>query len=304
MAAPALLACDWGNTRLRAWSLDAAGKVLDRRSFDLGVLSLAPGEAGKVFETVVRPALGAETSPAILCGGVGSNIGWRTVPYVDCPADIEAVAAGLMAVRNGGAPTWIVPGVRGPGLAGDVDVMRGEETQVFGWLTQDRASRAGRQVICHPGTHGKWILVEDGRIARFISFMTGELFSVLTRHSVLKSQATVDDDEAFAAGLDAAGDGGALAARLFSTRSRVVGSGASPATMPSYLSGVLIGSEVAAAPDALGVDSSEPVALLGEPELCALYWRALERRGVAVSIHDGEPAAVAGLRAIHRLATG
>jgi 2-dehydro-3-deoxygalactonokinase len=159
-------------------------------------------------------------------------------------------------------------------------------------------------VICHPGTHGKWILVEDGRIVRFVSFMTGELFAVLTRHSVLRSDAPADDADAFAQGLQAAGDGGALAARLFSTRSRVVGGTAPARSTPSYLSGVLIGAEVAAGPAALGVEPDAPVDLLGEPNLCALYRRALERRGVACAVHDGGESAVAGLWALHRLAAG
>jgi len=302
--AAALLACDWGNTHLRAWVLDGEGRPIANRGFDLGVLSLAPGEAGKVFETVVRPALGAEHLPSILCGGIGSNIGWRTVDYVDCPAGIDAVASGLQPVGETAGRARIVPGVRGPGLDGGVDVMRGEETQVFGWLALDPARRSGRRVICHPGTHGKWILLEDGRIVRFISFMTGELFAVLSRHSVLRSDAPADDAEAFEHGLLAAGDGGALAARLFSTRSRVVGGAAPARSMPSYLSGVLIGAEVAAGPAALGVEGDAPVDLLGEPMLCALYRRALERRGVRCAVHDGGEAAVAGLWALDQLAAG
>ena len=299
--APALLACDWGNTRLRAWMLDAAGQVLASQTFDLGVLTLEPGSVEEVFRRQVRPAMAADGLPALLCGGVGSTIGWRTVEYVDCPADAQAVAARLEPV---GEAAWIVPGVRGPGFAGGVDVMRGEETQVFGWLEQDPARRAGARVICHPGTHGKWILIQDGRIVRFVSFMTGELFSVLTRHSVLKTQAPVDDLAAFDEGLVAADDGGALAARMFSTRTRVVGLGKPAGEMASYLSGVLIGAEVAAAAVALGVDPAGQVDLLGEPALGVLYQRALTRRGVEVSVHDGGEAAVTGLWALRRLSTG
>ena len=304
MTEAVLLACDWGNTRLRAWVLGADGSVLASRTFDQGVLGLDPGQAGDVFQRQVRPSMGAERLPAILCGGVGSTIGWRTVDYVDCPADAHALAARLELVGDTDAPAWIVPGVRGPGLTGAVDVMRGEETQVFGWLELDPDRCTGRRVICHPGTHGKWILVQDGRIVRFVSFMTGELFAVLTRHSVLKTQAPADDMAAFDEGLAAAADGGALAARLFSTRSRVVGGGKPAAAMASYLSGVLIGAEVAAATQALEVDATGPVELLGEPNLNTLYCRAMQRRGVDVAVHDGANAAVAGLWALRRLATG
>ena len=99
--------------------------------------------------------------------------------------------------------------------------MRGEETQAIGWLAQDAERRKGRHVICHPGTHAKWVLVENGRIVRFITAMTGELFAVLTRHSVLRSDEGPEAPGAFAKGLEAAGDGSALAARLFTARARV-----------------------------------------------------------------------------------
>ena len=192
----------------------------------------------------------------------------------------------------------IVPGVRGDGIAGAPDVMRGEETQVFGWLRQDAARLSGRHVVCHPGTHAKWILVEDGRIERFITAMTGELFAVLGRHGVLKNDAPADDEAAFDAGVAAAQDGGALAARLFTARSRVVAGGEAAESTPSYLSGLLIGAEVASVPGLLGGGSGYPVVLLGDPDLCRWYERALSRRGIETSTHDGEAAALTALTAL------
>jgi 2-dehydro-3-deoxygalactonokinase len=293
-----LLACDWGTTNLRAWTLDGAGAVVEEADFPMGVSRLGPGEVARRFHDEVRPALKAEALPAVLCGMVGSNLGWTSVPYLDCPADLAALAGGLVAAP--GDPTArIAPGLTGPGLAGP-DVMRGEETQVFGWLAADRDRLEGRHVICHPGTHAKWILVEDGRIVRFVTFMSGELFSVLGRHSILKCEAPGEDEDAFRAGLEAAGDGGALAARLFTARSRVVAGGAAFETTPSYLSGVLIGAEVQAGPEALGA-AGLPVVLLGDARLCGWYRRALAFRGVATSTHDGEAAAVAGLFALYQM---
>jgi 2-dehydro-3-deoxygalactonokinase len=303
MAAAALLACDWGTTNLRAWTLDAAGQVVARREFDLGVSKLQPGEVGKRFADEVRPALGAERLPAILCGMVGSTLGWTVAPYADCPAGLPELGGRLIEV----APdVRIVPGVRGPGIAGSPDVMRGEETQILGWVAQQPERSRGRRVVCHPGTHAKWVLIEDGRIARFVTAMTGELFAVLSRHSVLKSEAAADDTEAFdwAAfdeGLAAAGGGEALAARLFTARARVVGGDRTPESTPSYLSGLLIGAEVAATPRLLGVSGGEPVALLGDAALCGFYKRALDRLGVANEAYDGEAAALAGLFALSRM---
>jgi 2-dehydro-3-deoxygalactonokinase len=229
MSSAVVLACDWGTTNLRAWTLDAEGRVVASRDFELGVSRLKPGEAARRFVEEVQPALDARTLPAILCGMVGSNLGWRVAPYADCPADLGDVAARLTPVA---AKVSIVPGLRCPGIAGALDVMRGEETQLLGWLAQHPDRQTGRHVVCHPGTHAKWVLIEDSRIVRFVTAMTGELFAVLTRHSVLKSDAAADDMDTFDLGLAAAGEGDALAARLFTARARVAGGGADQATCP------------------------------------------------------------------------
>jgi 2-dehydro-3-deoxygalactonokinase len=300
MGAPTLLACDWGTTNLRAWTLDAEGAVVTEGDFELGVSKLAPGEASLRFESEVRPALQADDLPAILCGMIGSNIGWTTAPYADCPASLADLARGLTSVSDS---VRIVPGLRCQGIAAGPDVMRGEETQLLGWLAQNPERQAGRHVICHPGTHAKWALVEEGRVVRFVTAMTGELFAVLGKHSLLKSDAPADDDAAFDAGLQAAGDGAALAARLFTARARVVGGGAAAESTPSYLSGLLIGAEIASVPQLLGAQDGQ-VVLLGDPALCARYRRALSARGVATETFDGEAAAVAGLFALHQMRDG
>jgi 2-dehydro-3-deoxygalactonokinase len=289
-----LFACDWGTTNLRAWTLDAQGAVMDQKDFPLGVSKLAPGEAAQRFQAEVRPGLAAERLPAILCGMVGSNLGWTVVPYADCPAGLADLACALTTVADG---VRIVPGLRCEGIAGSPDVMRGEETQVLGWLAQHPDRQTGRHVLCHPGTHAKWVLVEDGRIVRFVTAMTGELFAVLGRHSLLKSDAPEDDDAAFDEGLAAAGEGDGLAARLFTARARVVGGAASAESTPSYLSGLLIGAEVASGPKLLGCPLKQ-VALLGDAALCARYRRALTHAGVEVETFGGEAAAIAGLFAL------
>lgn len=295
---PALLACDWGTTNLRAWTLDGAGQVVAHKEFDLGVSKLQPGQAAKRFRDEVRPALGAERTPAMLCGMVGSTLGWTVAPYADCPAGLPELAARLTEVEPG---VRIVPGLRCEGIAGAPDVMRGEETQLMGWVAQRPERARGRQVVCHPGTHAKWVLIEDGRIVRFVTAMTGELYAVLSRHSVLKGEGPADDMDAFDEGLAAAGGGEALAARLFTARARVVGGDKPAQSTPSYLSGLLIGAEVAATPRLLGVAGGEPVALLGDAALCGFYKRALDRLGVANQIFDGEAAALAGLFALNRM---
>jgi len=230
--AAAFLACDWGSTHLRAWTFDRDGQEIARRDFDLGVNRLAPGEAGDRFLNEVRPALGAEHLPALLCGGIGSNIGWRTVPYVDCPADLPAIAGGLLSPAEN---VWIAPGIRCDSLTPAGDVLRGEETQALGWLAGDPARRSGRRLICQPGTHAKWLVVEDGRIVRFLSAFTGELYAVLSAHSILRSDGRVHDEAVFQEGLAAAADGDGLLNRIYSARSRVAGRGPiRPPPVPTF----------------------------------------------------------------------
>lgn len=296
----AFLAVDWGTTNLRAWTVDAEGRAGDGREFPLGVSKLKPGEAEQRLRDEVRPALKAERLPALMAGMIGSTLGWVEAPYVDCPADAASLARALVTVPGADPPVRIVPGLRCRRLDGAPDVMRGEETQILGWAAADPARLSGEHVICHPGTHPKWALLREGRIERFVTLMSGELFDLLSHHGVLKSEEGPDDDEAFGAGLEAAGEGDALAARLFTVRSRVVGGDMPKTAARSYLSGLLIGADVAAGPGLLGVEGGSTVALLGDERLCGLYHRALRRRGVATSVHSGEDAVLAGLKALNQ----
>ncbi|HEY2706827.1 MAG TPA: 2-dehydro-3-deoxygalactonokinase [Caulobacteraceae bacterium] len=293
--AAALIVCDWGSTNLRAWTLDAGGDVVGHWAAPWGVNGLAPGEAPRRFDEV-RANLGGRDLPALLCGAIGSNIGWRAIPYVDCPAGLSEVASGVAEVALG---VFIAPGLRCGGLGGAGDVLRGEETKALGWLQLTPTSRRGRRLVCQPGTHPKWMLIEDGHIVRFQSAFTGELFAVLSAHSILRNDGAGADTVSFDEGLAAAGEGDALLNRLYGARSRVAGMGASPATTGAYLSGLLIGAEVAATPGLLGLEG-EPVTVLAEEPLRGWYVRALTRRGAAVEVADGEPAARAGLVAIAR----
>ncbi len=300
------LAIDWGTTRLRAWVVDGAGRAGARRDFDLGVGRLAPGEAAERFRAEVRPALGAERLPVLMAGMIGSTLGWREAPYLDCPVDAAALARGLLRIPGEPAPTAIAPGLRcrRPDLDAP-DVMRGEEVQVMGWLALDPARGHGRRLVCHPGTHAKWVDVEDGRVVRFLTSMTGELYELLTTRSTLRGDPALAPpgpeaaDAAFDRGVDAAGDGAGALSRLFTARSLVVGGGMDRALAPAYLSGLLIGADVAASPAALGFGAQTEVALVGAPALTRLYARALGRHDVRTTETEGDAAVLAGLVALH-----
>ena len=187
------ITADWGTTNRRAYLIDSSGNCVAEFEDDKGILSVPKGG----FEAAiaeVRERLGDK--PLLLAGMVGSNRGWIEAPYVPCPAGMEDLAAALVWPEEG--RTAIVPGVC---LANPADVMRGEEVQLLGAYA---AGTIGPDaLVCHPGTHNKWARLEGGRIARFTTVMTGELFNLLKGHSILADllSGPVSPGEAFEAGV-------------------------------------------------------------------------------------------------------
>lgn len=276
--APRLVALDWGTSSLRAYLLGADGVILDRRAEPLGILNVPGRDFAAAYDAITstwrsrHPGL-----PCIASGMIGSAQGWMEAPYADVPADVEGVARTLVAVPSVGLR--IVPGLAQRGRA--PDVMRGEETQLFGAMAELPAL-AEDAVVVLPGTHSKWARVARGRIERFTTYMTGELFAVLSHHSILGRLAEGTSSggtagAAFARGVRHARDAGAgLASLVFSARSAVLVGDLPAAASLAFLSGVLIGDEVRA-----GLATGDrPRALIGEPALCARYAAALGEFGV------------------------
>lgn len=296
---PLLIALDWGTSSLRAYLLGSEGRILDSYAAPSGVVKLERGE----FPAAFKAATGAWRARwpglrAIACGMVGSNAGWVEAPYAACPTSPEDLAARLIEVPEAGL--LIVPGIAQRG--GAPDVMRGEETQVFGGLWMHPALRSRARIV-HPGTHSKWVDVEDGRLQRFQTYMTGELYAVLREHSILGRNAPPPgDDEAgegFARGVRVVREGGQLAPLLFSTRALVLTGGMQADHALDYLSGLLIGEEIA---HGLAKGPHELV-LMGDPELCARYLQALAIFGLRdIPVIDGAQAATNGLWHIAQLA--
>jgi 2-dehydro-3-deoxygalactonokinase len=293
---PALIALDWGTTSLRAWLVAGDGAVLDQLARPLGILAVEGGDfAGAFAATAGAWRRGNPRLPALASGMIGSRQGWREAPYVACPASADAIARGLVTLDAGdGGTLAIVPGLSCE-AHGVPDVMRGEETQILGALDVT----VGRALFVLPGTHSKWALVEDGRVMRFASFMTGEVFAVLSRHSILGRlmEGEAIDAEAFARGLAAGmrtGTPGSLLHRVFAARTLGLFAREAPTALRGYLSGLLIGAEVA---EGLAWSGGGAPTIIGEPALAALYARALTLAGVAAQIGPVD-AALRGLRRI------
>jgi 2-dehydro-3-deoxygalactonokinase len=289
------VAVDWGTSALRAYSCAADGRILATFRSMGGILNRT-----ETFESRLADALAAlQAAPAaavVMAGMIGSRQGWIEAPYVATPCSVDALARGLTAVPNTLArPIWIVPGLcDAAGVA--PDVMRGEETQLLGLIKRGPTA----STVCLPGTHCKWAEVEGGTIQRFKTYMTGELFQVLSEHSILARLMPAGEDgeaphwEAFDAGLVHADRGGCLLNDLFAVRTLGLFDRLPADALKSYLSGLLIGHEiVAAAPASL----SQTVTIVGESRLAQRYGRALVRRGLAVDL-VGEAVVIDGLRLI------
>jgi len=248
--APALLALDWGTSTLRAYLMTATGAVLDMRHAPRGILHLpVPRDAGgfeQAFAEIARDWLGDFPTLRVVAGGmVGSAQGWIEAPYAPVPADVRTLAAHGVRVPSGlGPDILIAPGVIFDAPDRSPDVMRGEEIQIAGALAAE-PSLAERTCFVLPGTHSKWVLVEEQRIVSFATHMTGELYAVLREHSILgrlMSTEPVDPDasaRAFGQGLHAARESspGDLPHQLFATRALGLTKRLPNNALADYLSG-------------------------------------------------------------------
>ncbi|HSS03171.1 MAG TPA: 2-dehydro-3-deoxygalactonokinase [Kofleriaceae bacterium] len=315
-----LIGLDWGTTQLRAYRFIADGEVAESRELPAGIQRIGP----EGFERALDDACGdwraaSPASPLLACGMIGSAQGWREAPYIDVPTSLDALGHVLTDVATAsGATLHIVPGliVR----AALPEVLRGEETQIAGALdiafsTTLEGPRSDRWIGL-PGTHTKWVRVCDGNIVQFHTFMTGEVFAALCDHTILGrtmrrppaaadpagGHAAVDqvvadraaleraafDQEAFDRGLDVARSPGArtgVLSSIFSTRTLGLVGALAPEAQADYLSGLLIGHELAgvAALGAMDGDDS-PILLVGTDPLCRRYQRALAAFGRASTI--------------------
>ncbi|HEY6917069.1 MAG TPA: 2-dehydro-3-deoxygalactonokinase [Allosphingosinicella sp.] len=281
------IAVDWGTTNRRAYLMDGKGRLLDEFEDDLGILKVsAGGFAGEI--AAMRERFGAY--PVLLAGMIGSDRGWVEAPYAPCPADLDSLARAISWVTPG--EIGIVPGVSIGGTR--PDVMRGEEVQALGAIAAGLVPNDA--LICHPGTHAKWIVMVEGRIDFFRTMMTGELFSLLKTHSILAPQLgqEIAANAAFDAGAADGLEDGDLLSDLFTIRARHALHQDSDGAA-SYASGLLIGSDVRCG---LRLHGGGQVALVGRPELCALYARALEQAGQKAIKVDGAVAFRAGIHAL------
>lgn len=295
-AQPALIGIDWGSSFLRAYLFATDGTVLERQHRPWGIQRLPPGGYSAAFLHVAADWRNRWPHLGVLAAGmVGSRQGWHEVPYVDCPADAAAIAAGIVPFTTDCGTIHLVPGVRQGGDA--PDVMRGEEVQIIGAMDQFHrhlgAASGDDAVLVLPGTHCKWARVRRRQIVGFTTYLTGELFAMLRDHSIIGRPARDSEPAepvaaaaAFRRGVRAARESGSagMAGQLFTTRSRFLAGEFSAAESLDYLSGLLIGEELRSARATQGGGPFPPCFLIGEPALCDRYRAAFSECGVEQAI--------------------
>ena len=286
------IAVDWGTSNMRAWAMSASGTVLAETTSDQGM--------GKLSRDGFEPALLSAIShwidgptTIVACGMVGSRQGWVEAPYAAVPCPVLSDSFAQAPTTHPDLTVHVVPGIKQTEPA---DVMRGEETQISGFLARNPNWDG---VICLPGTHTKWVHISANEVVSFQTFMTGELFDTIAKQTVLRHSIAQDgwDDAAFAEGLDTAmSRPERLAARLFSLRANSLLNDMSGAAGRARLSGLLIGAELAAAkPYWLG----QQIAVIGDSGLSKLYIAALATQSVPATQVNASAITLAGLTAAY-----
>ncbi len=292
-----ILAVDWGTSSFRLMHVGEGGKVLVQIMSDQGISVIPTDDALDYLLAQVEQlsqSCGDLTEiPIVLCGMIGSSIGIQEVAYANCPMDPDVLSDNLTRIENTSKAAYIVPGLKNHSALGLPDVMRGEETQIVGWLSEADDQNLQESTLCLPGTHSKWVHVKSGKAVEFHSVLTGELFAVLKRHSILVNNLQTEDKAAFIDGVNTSKSPVSLPHLLFSTRSKMLFGDHDSSSTSSYLSGLLIGSEIGSE---LSLNPGlKEVHIIGGGNLTELYIEALNCYGLTGHVYDGDKMSALGL---------
>jgi 2-dehydro-3-deoxygalactonokinase len=295
ITAAAYALVDWGTTNLRVWLTDHTGHVLAEQTTADGMGTLARDQFAGVLEQVLNELGAAPDLTVMICGMAGSRQGWREAPYASTPVGLTNLATQSVAFQSHNRLVRILPGIARKNTSRP-DVMRGEETQLLGLSAVKRVENG---LVCLPGTHSKWVKLQDGAVVDFVSVMTGELFALLRQQSILRHSTGPDAKvsatdpwflEYVQIGLSKEGGLG----RLFSIRAATLLNNANEAMSSAALSGLLIGTEIRDA-SAILKQTGGDIHIIGSGSLSALYHAALSVAGFAPQIQDGSALVQAGL---------
>jgi len=286
---------DWGTSKLQAYAFDNAGNLLAFQKLAVGV-----GKASKeeLENTVAKLAKEWRATKWYASGMIGSDLGWKQVPYIDCPADLYKVAGCLKVVRIAEQNIFLVPGLKCQSVFQLPDVMRGEELEVFGTLIQN-SDLEPDFLVCLPGTHTKWVTCRGKQICMFSTAMSSELYDCLSQNSVLHSllNSNVEPDISFLQGVeDGASSGKGLTRLLFNVRVKALVQNYSEKQCSAYCRGLLIGHEIADISSQLSLNL---IVVVGNQALSQLYSEALQHLNFRVKTTTSKDVLTSGYKALH-----
>jgi 2-dehydro-3-deoxygalactonokinase len=289
-----LIAIDWGTSSLRGARLSTSGHVLEAREFARGILTVPPGQFEAVFHELFGDWMTAPDALCLISGMAGSRQGWQEAPYCPCPAGFAELGRHLLWLQANRIA--LVPGLSciGQDALQTPDVMRGEEVQIFGALQLTGRDTA---TLVLPGTHSKWVQLDQGRVTRFSTFMTGEVYALLSQHSILSKTLDVNgafDEATFLQGVSQSQAADSVLNKLFAVRTLALFDRLPATALPSYLSGLLIGEELRSQTVS---PTQRPVILIGSNALTLRYKLALQHLDMAC-LSLGAEATWAGLHAL------
>jgi len=303
-----IIAVDWGTSHLRAFLCRVNENknltIIDKAN-GLGVSKVIHSFEKTLFDCINPWVHQHGKLPIFMMGQIGSNIGWKETNYIPCPTQLEDISANCVNFACAGHDITIIPGLSCR-LYNDMhDVMRGEEMQVLGWLQQSPQHLIGSHLICLPGTHTKWVLIESGKIVLFKTAMTGELYDLLSTQSILIQASNAEFNQAsFQLGADFTlkSEQGSFIHGLFSVRSKQLFGELSHSQAKSYLSGLLIGSDVRAAMNAQEWQSSQlaQVSIIGAKNLSQLFSQVLKVHGINTKIYPVADMTLSGFNSVYQ----
>lgn len=289
MTAIAWIAVDWGTSNLRAWAMAADNQVVAERQSDQGMAVLDSAQFEITLIALVDDWLGGEKTPIVACGMVGARQGWVEAPYASVPSS-AVMSAQPVTTQDCRVEVYVLGGLRQDQPA---DVMRGEETQIAGFLVQQPTFTGA---MCLPGTHTKWVQINNGIISQFQTIMTGELFHLLAYQSILRFNLGGWDETIFLQGIDRAisADTGMID-QLFSIRARSLLHGDNDGL--AMLSGLLIGAELKAT---RAYWQQQELVIIGDQPLAQRYQSALTSLGIAPQMSNAATMTINGLSQVYR----
>jgi 2-dehydro-3-deoxygalactonokinase len=297
MGRPAYAAVDWGTSSFRLWLIGDDGSVLGERRSGEGMTTAASTGFAEVLQSHLSALSAPDDIPVIVCGMAGARQGWVEAGYIDVPTSLSAILTGAVSVPGQKRDVRILPGLAQRSEQAP-DVIRGEETQLLGAIAADTK---GEQIVCMPGTHSKWVRVVDDAVTGFSTFMTGELFDVITKHSILShavsgADALPADTDAFDRAAKTAFAQPALLTNLiFGARAGQLLHGLTASGAQARISGTLIGTEIAGALSSAGKGAA--ITLVASGRLQALYETAFRTLSLSYQTIDADAAVRRGLSA-------